>query len=71
MKDERRMTTLAERAKRGCAYCADGFKDGRRCSYDKCPYKVLDKYNTFGQFLKSKDSIVFGLEMWNRSPRKI
>lgn len=60
----------AEKRKRGCDYCADVI--GRwKCPYEECPYKELDKYSTYGQYLKSKDSIVFGLEIWNRAPRKI
>ena len=65
-----RRLTQTEVKKRGCDYCAEA-EVRWKCPYDKCPYTVLDKYNTFGQFLKSKDSIVFGLEMWNRLPRKI
>lgn len=65
-----RRLTKTEVKKRGCEYCAH--HTGRwNCPYEECPYKVLDKYSTYGQFLKSKDSIVYGLEIWNGKPRQV
>lgn len=52
-----------EKKKRGCIYCADveqvhhGYHGLRNtCPHDKCPYKVLDKYKTYEQFMASEDS---------------
>lgn len=65
-----RRITEAEKRKRGCEFCAD-VHARLKCPYEECPYKVLDKYSTYGQFLKSKDSIVYGLEIWNGKPRQV
>lgn len=57
-----RFIKQSEIRKRGCAYCAD--KKGvkvMQCPYGRCPYKVLDKYKTYGEFLRSEDAIVPGL----------
>lgn len=43
--------------KRGCKYCAD--KKGVKRM--QCPYKVLDKYKSYGEFLLSKDSLIPGI----------
>ena len=49
--------------KRGCDFCADMVKARdeqgklhKACTHDKRPYKVLDKYETYDEFLKSEDS---------------
>lgn len=57
-----RLIRIEESRKRGCLYCADAvevfvYRDTRRlCEHDECPYKVLDKYDTYEAFMKSKDS---------------
>lgn len=59
-----RWLTTAEKKKRGCLYCADlelrysAHKGGKRraCSHEECPYTVLDKYDTYEDYMKSKDS---------------
>lgn len=59
-----RFLTVAEKAKRGCAYCTDmEYKYSTRssgiritCPHAECAYKVLDKYDTYEDFMKSKDS---------------
>lgn len=58
-----RFLKIAEKKKRGCEYCADNVKMFIRhhrtlCPYEECPYTVLDKYDTYEEFLKSKDSKV-------------
>ena len=51
-----------ERKKRGCEYCTESelkrvFKDQRRvCNHEECPYEVLDKYETYEEFMESEDS---------------
>lgn len=56
--------------KRGCDFCMDmkvgrkkkiypkstGFymKMVKKCPYEKCPYTALDKYDTYGEFLKNE-----------------
>jgi hypothetical protein len=52
-----------EKTKRGCAYCADTVKIYIRshrllCPYEECPYTVLDKHDTYEEFMKSKDSTI-------------
>jgi len=50
-----------ELKKRGCNYCLHkGLtkveeKKFSTCPYDVCPYKVLDKYNSYEEFLKKQD----------------
>lgn len=59
-----RRLTYAERTKRGCIYCTDvgtvydkGSGAMRRvCPHMECPYKALDKYDSYEDFLKSEDS---------------
>jgi hypothetical protein len=53
-----------EQTKRGCIWCADverkktprKTKHRTLCPHDKCPYTVLDKYDTYEDYMKSKDS---------------
>jgi hypothetical protein len=57
-----------EQRKRGCFYCADKVtahvsEDGKdiktHCPHDKCPYEVLDRYESYEDYLKatSKDTL--------------
>ena len=53
-----------ENKQRGCQYCLhmklkfSESKVGSRtsCPFLKCPYTVLDKYNTYEEFMASEDS---------------
>jgi hypothetical protein len=51
-----------EKKKRGCIHCYDakrkmyGTSERVTCPYDECPYRVLDKYDTYEEFMKSEDS---------------
>ena len=60
-----------ERKQRGCAFCKDGDcrQQGRvwriRCPYSECPYRVLDKYKTYDEFLKSEDSKILVTEFFS------
>ena len=59
---KKRVLHLSERKQRGCAYCLHVvYKDVKgvsrlACSFDKCPYQVLEKYKTYEEFLASEDS---------------
>lgn len=54
----------SELYKRGCLYCMDmvsvfverGKYGSKSCPHEECPYKVLDKYETYNDFMKSEDS---------------
>lgn len=59
-----RNVTDKEKKKRGCIYCMDtltaGSKQstyyiGRFCPYEECPYHELDKYDSYGQYIKATD----------------
>lgn len=43
---------------RGCLICADMQSKGAhlKCQHDECPYKVLDKYESYDEFFASEDS---------------
>lgn len=59
-----RVLTAGERTKRGCRYCAvaemvySRRSQGMRlaCPHTECPYKVLDKHETYEGFIQSEDS---------------
>ncbi len=56
-----RIVHLYERKQRGCVYCnyvVKGGGSGNRiaCPFDECPYKVLEKYETYEEFMASEDS---------------
>ena len=55
-----RIISTLERKKRGCQFCNDvGTEAGPgrlTCKFKSCPYKVLDKYETYDEYLKSEDS---------------
>jgi hypothetical protein len=59
-----RLLAAGEKKKRGCEWCAelgkkfDAHRGGMRlaCPHRACPYTVLDKYDTYEDFLQSKES---------------
>jgi len=58
-----RTLKLREQKKRGCCYCTEVTKivDAQKkshtsCPHEKCPFTVLDKYNSYDEFLASEDS---------------
>lgn len=57
-----RVIESAEKKQRGCQYCQHKdntkiFGDIRTsCPFAECPFHVLDKYETFEEFLASEDS---------------
>lgn len=60
-----------ERKKRGCGFCKDGAGEmhGKvwkvACPFSECPYRVLDKYKTYDEFLKSEDSKILVTEFFS------
>lgn len=63
-----RYVTECNPEKRGCYYCTQiklmsagkGFPR-LYCIHDECPYRVLDKYDTYEDFCKSPDSKIDAL----------
>lgn len=56
----------SEMNKRGCIYCLDhikrkaepdSVKKSHVCIHDECPYRELDPYKTYTQYLKSERSV--------------
>ena len=63
-----RYLTECNPEKRGCYYClntkllsADNGYSRRYCIHDKCPYHVLDKYDTYEDYVKSPESKIDAL----------
>ena len=60
--DEVRFLKKHEMRQRGCEICVDMQKVTAcrkihyACPHERCPYKVLDKYETYDEFLESEDS---------------
>lgn len=58
-----RHITDKEKKKRGCIYCMDtltgsqqgSYYVGRFCPYEECPYRELDKYDSYGDYIKDTD----------------
>lgn len=59
---EMRVVPVFEKKQRGCVYCMEvqmtKSKGCRRCGcpHDVCPYEILDKYESYEQFMASEDS---------------
>lgn len=60
-----RVLATAEQRKRGCSYCTQiervyapksGSGKRRACPHKACPYTVLDKYDTYEEYMESEDS---------------
>lgn len=53
-----RKVPKSEKVKRGCNYCAEARRGehGSICPHDECPYTVLDKHETYEDYMKSEDS---------------
>lgn len=59
-----RAVSNKEKKQRGCIYCADALTEGDRkstyyvgrfCPHLKCPYHELDKYESYGDYMKDTD----------------
>lgn len=44
-----------EKKKRGCLYCLD--RKSGKCKHDECPYRELDEYESYNDYLKSEIGI--------------
>lgn len=59
-----RVVPYFEKKQRGCMFCfhVDTKKVGKEtrtgCPFDECPYHVLDKFNTYDEFMASDDSLI-------------
>lgn len=48
---------------RGCHYCAHAVKKWdysggfyrKNCPFNRCPYRILDKHDTYEEFVESED----------------
>ena len=69
-----RVVSFREKKKRGCWYCTDAQKTKDHgcirtgCPHDVCPYHVLDKYDTYEEFLESEDSKILVGEFFQSKP---
>lgn len=56
-----RVLSAQEKRQHGCCCCADVAKAGvngqvrTACPFDECPYKVLDKYESYEKYMESED----------------
>lgn len=70
MKKKMRLVLGYEKKQRGCQYCADkklGNQNGESrtcCPFDVCPYHVLDKHETYEDFMASEDSKILVSEFF-------
>ena len=57
-----RVLTLYEKKRHGCQFCLhvttlrEGGERRNACPFDECQYPVLDKYESYEQFMASEDS---------------
>lgn len=61
-----RKVHATERNKRGCRYCSDMVIAGSgairtSCPHEQCPYHVLEKYETYEDYMASEDSKILGM----------
>lgn len=60
-----RVVGSAEKDKRGCLYCLDWIKVGKKrgvmCKHDECPYRELDDFETYEDYFKAQGSALTGL----------
>ncbi len=65
-----RVLTLYEKKKHGCPYCLNvttlraGGEIRNACPFDKCQYPVLDKYESYEDFMASEDSKILVTEFF-------
>ena len=55
-----RYVSMKERQKRGCLECIHRRmrRKGVSCPYDRCPYRELDKYDRYEDFVQETECIV-------------
>ncbi len=65
-----RVIHMKEKKQRGCAYCTHvdikkhGYATQTSCPFDECPFKVLDKYDTYEEYMASEDSRILVTEFF-------
>jgi len=69
-----RVLSSIEKKQRGCQYCLhvttmqhEG-EIRNACPFRKCPYEILDKYETYEDFMASDDSKIFVEEYFSTVP---
>lgn len=69
-----RIIPFYEKKKRGCLYCLHvqskktkfgGGDSHTACPFDECPYTVLEKYESYEEFMKSEDSKILVNEFFS------
>lgn len=69
-----RVIALSEKKQRGCQYCTNVTTvrhEGMMrtaCPYDECPYKVLDKYKSYEEYMESEDCKIMVDEFFKSFP---
>ena len=69
-----RKVTRYEKTKRGCECCIDAERKRRGkgygffCPHDTCPHHALDKYDTYEEFMASKDAKILVNGFFYTSP---
>ena len=69
--EQNRAIKSHERKKRGCQYCLHvttmrHYGEIRNaCPFEVCPYEVLDKYDTYEEFMASEDSKIMVTEFFS------
>lgn len=61
-----RKVYVTEKKKHGCIYCTDMVLKGggsirTHCPHEQCPYQVLDKYDSYEDYIASDDSKIQGM----------
>ena len=65
-----RFVSLNENRQRGCRYClyvSSAKRKGQNqtaCPFEECQFAVLDKYNTYEEFMESEDSKILVTEFF-------
>jgi hypothetical protein len=70
----KRIIQYYENRQRGCQYCLHvtevryGGKYRNACPLAECPYEILEKYNSYEEFMASEDSKIFVTEFFQTVP---
>ena len=71
---ENRVLPSYEKKQHGCQYCLHVTTKRHEgeirnaCPFKECPYKVLDKYKSYEEFMASEDSKIFVTEFFSTVP---
>lgn len=67
---EMRAIPIHERKKRGCECCTEvihtkiGSRFRLKCPHTECPHHVLDKYDSYDEFMQSEDAKILVTEFF-------